>query len=164
MSSAGSGKPRAEPRVRRMVRARLRDDAGERDMCIIDISSRGLLATCARPPARGEFIEVTVGRNCMTAQVKWASERRFGLALRERVSIAALVEGGEGAVALAGSGAVARRGHGGWQAIRANPAMLGRMVQTLALLCAALAAAYLINEGVAAGLGPLGKTLSLAGR
>ncbi len=148
-------KPRAEPRVRAMVRARLRDGDGERDMCIIDVSTRGLLATAARPPQRGEFVEITLGRNSLTAQVKWSGERRFGLALRERVSIAAMVEGGTGAVALAGSQGMARRRQGNWAALRDMPQMLGRIGQLGMLLLAALAAAFLLTQVVSSGFEPV---------
>lgn len=93
-------KPRVEPRVRAMVRARLRDAGGERDVCIIDISTRGVLATSEFPPKRGEFVELQIGRNHLAGQVKWSGEHRFGVSLRERVSVAAMAEGGTGSVEL----------------------------------------------------------------
>lgn len=160
MSLAIADKPRVEPRVRAMVRARLRDDAGERDMCIIDVSTRGLLATAARPPQRGEFVEIMIGRNSLTAQVKWTGERRFGLALRERVSITAMVEGGSGAVALASSPGMARRHSGHLAALRDLPVMLGRMGQYGVMLLAALAAAYLLTEIVSRGFEPMREAIS----
>ncbi len=148
-------KPRAEPRVRAMVRARLRDDLGEREMCIVDVSTRGLLATAARPPMRGEFVEITVGRNSLTAQVKWAGERRFGLSLRERVSIAAMVEGGAGSVALASSVGTARRRQSHWAALRAMPQMMGRIGQLALLSLAMLVAGFLLTELVTNSFAPM---------
>lgn len=111
-----------------MVRARLRDAAGERDMCIIDISTKGLLATAADPPVRGEFVEIHVGRNRLAGQVKWAGTHRFGLALRERVSVAAMVEGGSAPVELARSVGQARARSSLADALGANPQILGRML------------------------------------
>lgn len=155
MGLAAAKEDRIEPRVRAMVRARLRDRSGERDFCIIDVSTRGILATSAVPPAHGEFVEITLGNNHLTAQVKWAGERRFGLALRERVSVAAIIEGGKGHVALKNSASVAKRREGLWQALTGSPQMLGRAVQLGALLAAALAAAWLMSGLVGTSFAPV---------
>ena len=159
MASIFADKPRTEPRVRAMVRARLRDDAGEREMCIIDVSTRGLLATAARPPVRGDYVEVTIGRNSLTAQVKWSGERRFGLSLRERVSVAAMIEGGAGTVALASSVGMARRRQSHWAALRDMPQMLGRMGQYGLMLFAVVVAAFLLMEVVSSGFEPMRNAL-----
>jgi hypothetical protein len=58
----------------------------------LDISTRGLLAITARPPTRGEFVELIVGGQMLVGQVKWAGERRFG-------SVAALVSGDKRSIA-----------------------------------------------------------------
>lgn len=155
MNLAFAAKPRAEPRVRATVRARLRDEAGDREMCIIDVSTRGLLATAARPPVRGEYVEITIGRNRLTAQVKWSGEHRFGLSLRERVSIVAMVEGGNGSVVLAASQGRARRQLAHGAVLSTMPDMLGRMGQYSIMLLAATAAAFLITELVESGLAPV---------
>ncbi len=160
MGLAAAKEDRVEPRVRAMVRARLRDDAGERDVCIIDVSTRGVLATAARPPKRGEIVEIAVGNNFLAGQVKWASERRFGLSLQERVSVAAMVEGGKQAVALARSSSVAKRRTGLWQALTSNPEMMGRAVQLGMLLAVALGAAWLIADLVGSGLAPMEQAAS----
>jgi hypothetical protein len=65
----------------------------------LDISTRGLLAITARPPTRGEFVELIVGGQMLVGQVKWAGERRFGIVLRERISVAALVSGDKRSIA-----------------------------------------------------------------
>lgn len=77
-----------------MVRATMRDSREERDVCLIDISTRGLLATTARPPSNGEIVELRVGRTALVGQVRWSSERRFGVVLRDRVIVADLIENG----------------------------------------------------------------------
>ena len=155
MSIAGNDKPRVEQRIRAMVRARLRDSAGERDVCIIDVSTRGLLATAAQPPAHGEFVEIQLGRHPLVGHVKWSGEHRFGVALRERVSVAAVVEGGTGNIALARSVGMARRQQGIWHQLKSAPQMLGRAVQLGILALAALGAAYLISEVAGEGLQPV---------
>lgn len=80
--------------MRTIVRAIMRDSHEEREVCLIDISTRGLLATTARPPKNGEIVELRIGRNAMVGQVRWSSERRFGIVLRDRVIVADLIEGG----------------------------------------------------------------------
>lgn len=155
MAVLAADKPRIEPRVRAMVRARLRDSAGERDICIIDVSTKGLLATAAAPPERGEFVEITIGRNRLAGHVKWSGTHRFGMALRERVSVAAMAEGGTGTVALAASVGQARARHGIGDALRANPQMLGRMVDFALRLAAVVAVGWIAFGIVSAAFVPL---------
>ncbi|MCL6250729.1 hypothetical protein M3P36_06680 [Altererythrobacter sp. KTW20L] len=155
MGLAIADKPRVEPRVRAMVRARLRDSAGERDVCIIDVSTRGLLMTTACPPGRGEFVELIIGPNRLTALVKWSGERRFGLSLRERVSVAAMLEGGAGAVALAVSPARARRTTNHWAALAATPQALARIGQFAMVLAALMGAGFILTELVSSGFDPM---------
>ncbi|MFC3101781.1 hypothetical protein [Altererythrobacter lauratis] len=156
-----AGKPRVEQRVRAVVRARLRDNLGERDICLIDISTRGLLATAARPPVRGDFVEIIVGRNRMTAQVKWTSERRFGLLLRERVSIPAMIEGGKASVMLAAArSATAVRGKA--SADWLNPLVLARAGQLGLMLLAVAGVGMLLTELVAGGLNPVREAVEAA--
>lgn len=163
MAVLAADKPRVEPRVRAMVRARLRDSAGERDICIIDISTKGLLATAAVPPDRGEFVEITIGRNRLAGHVKWAGNRRFGLALRERVSVAAMAEGGTGTVALAASVGQARARLGLGDALCANPQMLGRMVHFALWLVAVAAVGWIAFDIVGAAFAPLDGVMTRGG-
>jgi hypothetical protein len=105
--------PRAEERTGVMVRATLRDGGGAREACVLDVSTRGLLLTTARPPARGEFVEIAIGDSRLAGQVKWSAKRRFGIALRDRVSVIAFLEGGQGPLGLtSGQGAAHRRKNG----------------------------------------------------
>lgn len=90
-----------------MVRARLRAQSTEHEACILDISTRGLSATSAHPPVRGDYIELSVGQHNIVGQVKWSSERRFGVAFRERISVIAAISG-KGNLALPGHRQAAR--------------------------------------------------------
>lgn len=157
---SAEGKDRIEPRTRAMVRARLRDSRQERDICIIDMSTRGLLATTAFPPARGEIVELTIGRNHLTGQVRWASERRFGVSLRERVSVAALAEGGTRNAELARSVGQAARGDGVLAGLCANPEWLGRLGQFGAMLVLAAGAGLALSELTGANLDPIRQAVS----
>ncbi|MCB2079133.1 MAG: PilZ domain-containing protein [Novosphingobium sp.] len=91
---------RIEDRTKAMLRARLRADGLERDACIVDVSSRGMLLMAANPPSHGRMVEVVVGPHTLLAQVKWSSARRFGLAFRERISVVGLLSGESGAITL----------------------------------------------------------------
>jgi hypothetical protein len=122
----------------------MRDSLAEREICVIDISTRGLLATAARPPKRGEFIELTIGCNKLAGQVAWSSQHRFGVSLRERVSVAAVAEGGRDKVELARSVGVRRQRTGMLAALHADPQALGRIGQFATFALLAAAAAWLI--------------------
>ncbi len=140
----GGERARVELRTRATVRAQIRDSQGSREICVIDISTRGMLATAARPPVRGDFIELTIGANKLAGQVAWSSERRFGVTLRERVSVSAVAEGGKRKIELERSLGVARRRTGTIAGLLANPALLGRVGQLASFALIAGAAGWVI--------------------
>ena len=146
---------RVEPRTRATVRARLRDSHGSRDICVIDISSRGMLAVAAHPPKRGEFIELTFGTNHLTGQVAWASERRFGVSLRERVSVSAVAQGGKGVIELARSIGAKRRRTGTLAGLWNNPELFGKFVQFGTFAVVAATAGWVIADYLGETLAPV---------
>lgn len=148
-------KPRGEPRVRAKVQARMRDASGERDVCIIDISTRGVLATADIPPQRGEFVELRIGRNRLAGQVKWNGDHRFGISLRERVSVAAMAEGGTSPVELQRSVGQARVRNGMGVALLCNPQMLGRMVDLTLRVMAVVAVAWIAQGFIGDAFAPV---------
>jgi len=93
-------KPRIEERTRVTMRAQLRGAGGTCDARILDISSRGLAASAERMPARGDFVEMAVGRRNLVGQVKWVGSQRFGIAFRDRISVIGLMAGEDGPVGL----------------------------------------------------------------
>lgn len=60
------------------------------DICIRNISSRGLLVSAARPLRRGEFVEIRRGPHVIVAQVRWSSGAEFGVHTQERLDVEAL--------------------------------------------------------------------------
>ena len=106
-------KARVEDRTRLMVRATLRDGGPERDACLLDLSSRGLMATATPAPRRGVIVDLIVGRHSLVGQVQWSEGRRFGMKLRERIDVVTVIGNEAGPTALA----VARKARG-----RASPA------------------------------------------
>jgi len=155
-------KDRIEARTPAVVHARVRDSVSEREACIIDVSTRGLLATAAQPPRCGDFIDLTFGRNVITGQVKWAGPRRFGVSLRERVSVTAMVEGGSGCVELQGT-AVTQSGSGGvLEGLRLNPELGGHAMQFAFMVLVAVSGAYTISHVAAGGLDDLNLVIETA--
>lgn len=97
--------PRIEDRTKVMIRARLRGAGPEREVCIVNLSSRGLAASADQAPPRGEIVELVVGRNNLVGQVKWSGPRRFGIAFRDRISVMSVISGeGELELGKAGQG------------------------------------------------------------
>ena len=152
---------RIEDRHKVMVRARLRAKGAEGEACILDISTRGLSATAAAPPARGEFIELTVGDHSIVGQVKWSGERRFGVAFRQRISVIAAISG-KGDLALPGNRpvaqAVAQRRAG------QNSVATGRNLEFLIFAVAGVLATLLVVNYATSALASLDTArLALAG-
>jgi hypothetical protein len=83
-----------------VARARLRGTGPEQDACVVNVSSRGLAATAEEPPQRGEIVEIEIGGNRLIGQVKWSDMRRFGIVLRERISVVSLLSGDSDGITL----------------------------------------------------------------
>lgn len=139
------------------MRARLRWAGGDREVTVIDASSRGMLAMAPEPPERGEFVEMIIGHHALVGQVRWRAGKRFGLAFRERISVAALMEGGPGSIALAGR--ISARGNRGGlvAALTMDAASLARAMQFAVLLAIAGCGAWAVSHYAGSGLGSLGK-------
>lgn len=90
---AGGEASRVETRQTAMLKARLRDAKSTREVRIGDISPTGMLAVAERPPARGSFVDIMVGGHHLAGQVRWVSGRRFGLKMRERIDVHAILSG-----------------------------------------------------------------------
>ena len=83
-------KPR-EPRRSVVIQARMRLDGVWSDVCIRNISSRGMLLQAAAAPPRGTYVEIFRGRHSVVAQVRWCKDRRFGIHTRERMDVDAII-------------------------------------------------------------------------
>jgi hypothetical protein len=80
-----------EPRLKVLIQARMRVEAGRADICIRDISSRGLLLQANAPPPHGTYIEILLPTCTVVARVVWAKDRRFGVATREPMNLSAII-------------------------------------------------------------------------
>ena len=83
-------KPR-EPRRKALIKARMRVGATWRDVCILDISPRGLGLQAASPPDKGGYIEVRRGRHVIVARVVWTNKHRFGVRAQDRLPIEQII-------------------------------------------------------------------------
>jgi hypothetical protein len=84
-------KPR-EPRTKVIIKARMRLDGVWADVCIRDISSRGLLVQAASAPARNSYVEIYRGRQVIVARVVWTKDERFGVQTQDRLDIDAVIQ------------------------------------------------------------------------
>ena len=89
---SGSGMKPREPRRKVLIQARMRIEGVWADICIRDISSRGLLIQAAAAPERGSYIEIFRGPHVLVGRVVWKKDRRFGVQTQDRMDIEALVQ------------------------------------------------------------------------
>ena len=61
------------------------------DVCIRDVSSRGMMLQAKEPPERGTYVEITTPAQLLAGRVIWRNGRRFGVHIREKVAIHALM-------------------------------------------------------------------------
>lgn len=93
-SAIGSGWiERRDPRVKVVMKVRMRAGAKQMDACIRDVSRRGLLVQADAPPGRGAVIEINGEFPPIIGRVMWTNGRRFGVQTQDRIDIAALITG-----------------------------------------------------------------------
>lgn len=96
----GGRRPNFKPREDRqnvVLQARIRADGGWGDACILNLSSRGLLAYSQTPASPGTIIELRRGEQVIIAQVVWRQDRRIGLKSRDRLVIDEIISGSRAA-------------------------------------------------------------------
>lgn len=69
----------------------MRNGASWHDVCILNVSKRGLGIQAADPPARGTYLEICRGRHVIIARVMWAKGHRAGLQAQDSIFVDALV-------------------------------------------------------------------------
>jgi hypothetical protein len=70
-----------------MIKARMRVGAAWNDVCILNISPRGLAMQAAVPPPRGTYLEVRRGEQEITARVVWVNHHRFGVRTQDVLAV-----------------------------------------------------------------------------
>ena len=84
-------KPR-EPRQKVVLPARMRAGAGQVEVCIRDVSTRGMLIQAGTPPPRGTYVEIIRPGYSVTGRVVWAKQHKFGIQARGAIRIGAVIE------------------------------------------------------------------------
>jgi len=90
ISSTNGWVQRREQRHKVLIRARMRAGALPVEVCISDVSPHGVCAITAAAPARGTIVELTDIACPLVGQVVWSSQRRFGIAVRDKIEMGAL--------------------------------------------------------------------------
>jgi hypothetical protein len=63
------------------------------EICIRDISSRGLMLEANAPPPRGTYVEIVGAEQTIVGCVIWRKDRRFGIRTRDRIDVSAAICG-----------------------------------------------------------------------
>ncbi|AOR75589.1 MULTISPECIES: hypothetical protein [Sphingomonadaceae] len=84
---------RMETRTMLAIKANIRIGSRVAEATLANASSRGVLALVDAPPARGVAVELVVGDQVIKGQVRWRAHDRCGIALKETIDVAELIEG-----------------------------------------------------------------------
>ena len=76
-----------EPRKKALLAARVRSGASWRDVCLLNLSSRGALVQATNPPPKGAYIEVRRGSHVIVARVVWTEKHRFGIHSQDAIAV-----------------------------------------------------------------------------
>jgi hypothetical protein len=83
---------RREPRVAVNLICRMRHGDGWHDVRIRNISSRGLAAMSATPPAIGQYAELRRGSAVIVARVVWRHGHSFGMRAQDKIDASSLID------------------------------------------------------------------------
>ena len=133
----------------------MRVAASWHDACLLNISSRGLMAQAASAPLRGTYVELRSGSHVIVGRVAWSKGHRFGLRTQEPIVAAILLQAAAEtssppAVPFAGHPVAVERRQSvrefAWQAERSR--WWGKAAEFVCVLCAAIAAGAAIFGSV----------------
>ena len=82
-----------------MLNARVRVSARWNDVCILNISTRGLLLQAADPPARGTYLDLHRGHQAIVARVVWVQGKRFGVCTQDVLPVEDIIRPPDAAAA-----------------------------------------------------------------
>src|SRR5262245_47095774 len=90
ITPADGGARRREHRHKVLIRSRMRAGGLPVDVCISNVSNRGVCAITATPPPRGTYVELTDTPFPIVVKVVWSSSRRCGIAVRDNIDLSRL--------------------------------------------------------------------------
>ena len=85
-----SVRPRDE-RHKVMIKARMRIGASWHDVCILNLSTRGVGIQAGDPPPRGSYVEIRRGAHVVIARIVWTRGHRAGLRSQDAIFVQALM-------------------------------------------------------------------------
>ena len=85
---------RRDSRHKVLLRGKMRAGALPSEVCVRDVSRRGLLLQAAAPPRPGTIVEIIVAKRSIVGRVRWAKGRRFGMELSPPISVEAFLTPG----------------------------------------------------------------------
>jgi hypothetical protein len=85
-----AARPR-EPRRKVLIHARMRSGGAWTDVCIRNLSSRGMLLQTANPPDPGTYVEILRGDQIVIGRAIWAGEHRFGVRTQACIDMDAII-------------------------------------------------------------------------
>jgi Flp pilus assembly pilin Flp len=89
------------PRHKVLIRARMRAGGPQMDVCIRDVSARGMLVQADHAPAQRSYVEILLNGQSIAGRVIWAKDRRFGVATREQIDMSAVRSGANASLVAA---------------------------------------------------------------
>lgn len=82
---------RRDERYRVLISATMRAGGRPIDVCIRDVSLRGICIVATTPPPRGTIVELTGPSAPIVGQVTWSADRRCGIAVGGRIDLPRLL-------------------------------------------------------------------------
>lgn len=90
LATPQNGLKEREPRRQVFLKAQMGTGGRPADICVRNISSRGMLLQAASPPPRGTYVEIFLPRHTIVARVIWSKDRKFGVQTREPMNVDAI--------------------------------------------------------------------------
>ena len=82
-----------EQRRKVLIRAKMRAGGSPLDVCIRDISAKGLMIQAAAPPPRGTYVEIVGADQTIVGRVVWMKDRRCGIHTCDPIDVTAAIRG-----------------------------------------------------------------------
>lgn len=77
-----------------LIRARMRYGASWKDICILNLSSRGMMVRSSNTPLPGSYVEVRRGQHVIVARVVWSGDQKFGVLTQDRLPVDVIASDG----------------------------------------------------------------------
>ena len=156
-----------EDRLKVLIRARVKTEAGWSDACIVDLSRRGAGLQSSAAPRHGSYVEIRRGLHVIIARVVWSREQRFGVVAQDELPIDSIANDRRPAskpCAIDGTRPERRRLPRSPSEQGEASRRIGQRMQFAGAILAGLAAAMIagaeVQKALASPLGAVGSALS----